>query len=56
MDEIFASAKRILVIWADDVDPESLPTFQETIQMKAKQALVAFENVHMLSDCKLLLC
>lgn len=52
MDEIFARAKSILVIWADDVDPENLPTFQDTIQTKAKQAQIAFENVQMLFDCK----
>ncbi len=52
MDEIFARAKSILVIWADDVDPDNLPTFQDTIQTKAKQAHIAFENVQMLLDCK----
>ena len=52
MDEIFARAKSILVIWADDTDPENLPVFQETLQTKAKQAHIAFENVQMLLDCK----
>jgi hypothetical protein len=52
MDDIFARAKSILIIWADDVDPENLPTFQDTIQTKAKQAHIAFENVQMLLDCK----
>ncbi len=52
MDEIFARAKSILVIWADGVDPDNLPTFQDTIQTKAKQAHIAFENVQMLLDCK----
>jgi hypothetical protein len=52
MDEIFAHAKSILIIWADGVDPENLPAFQDTIQTKAKQAHIAFENVQMLIDCK----
>ena len=52
MDEIFARAKNILVIWADETDPESLPVFQDTLQTKAKQANIAFENVQMLVDCK----
>ncbi|CAF0940278.1 unnamed protein product [Rotaria sp. Silwood1] len=50
MDEIFAHAKNILVIWAPDVKPENLPVFQETIQTKAKQASIAFENVDMLFE------
>jgi hypothetical protein len=53
MEEIFARAKNILIIWADGVDPENLPAFQDTIQAKAKQAQIAFENVQMLLDCKL---
>lgn len=52
MDEIFARAKSILVIWADDADPDNLPVFQDTVQTKAKQAQIAFENVQMLFDCK----
>jgi hypothetical protein len=52
MDDIFARAKSILVIWDDDSDSENLPTFQETIQTKAKQAHIAFENVQMLLECK----
>jgi hypothetical protein len=52
MDEIFARAKSILVIWADNDEPENLPVFQETIQTKAKQAHIAFENVQMLLECK----
>jgi anamorsin len=52
MDEIFARAKSILVIWADDVDPENLPTFQDTVQTKAKQAQIAFENVQMLFESR----
>ncbi|CAF2630318.1 unnamed protein product [Rotaria sp. Silwood2] len=50
MDDIFASAKSILVVWAPDVNPENLPMFQEKIQTKAKQARIAFENVEMLSE------
>jgi hypothetical protein len=53
MDEIFARAKSILIIWAYDNDPENLPAFQDTIQTKAKQAHIAFENIQMLLDCKL---
>ncbi|CAF1469878.1 unnamed protein product [Rotaria magnacalcarata] len=52
MDEIFACAKNILVIWASDVNPESLPSFQDTIQTKAKQAVIAFENVEMVIESK----
>ena len=52
MDEIFARAKSILVIWADGGDPENLPVFQDTLQTKAKQAHISFENVQMLLDCK----
>ncbi|CAF0831105.1 unnamed protein product, partial [Adineta ricciae] len=52
MDEIFARAKSILVIWADDTDPENLPAFQEILQTKAKQAHIAFENVQMLLDSR----
>jgi hypothetical protein len=52
MDEIFARAKSILVIWADDDDPENLPVFQDTLQTKAKQAHIAFENIQMLLECK----
>ncbi len=52
MDEIFANAKSILVVWLDDNDPENLPKFQDTLQMKSKQAQIAFENVQMLLECK----
>ena len=52
MDEIFARANNILIIWADNLDPEDLPVFQETIKSKSKQADIAFENVQMLLDCK----
>lgn len=52
MDEIFSSAKNILVIWADDVKPEALPIFHSTIQTKSNQATIAFENVRMLLECK----
>jgi hypothetical protein len=52
MDEIFARAKSILVLWAEDVDPESLPVFQEIMQTKAKQAHIEFENVQLLLECK----
>ena len=52
MDDIFARANSILIIWADNVDPENLPVFQEIIQSKSKQADIAFENVQMLLDCK----
>jgi hypothetical protein len=52
MDEIFARAKSILVIWTDNMDPENLPVFQDTLQTKAKHAHISFENVQMLLDCK----
>jgi hypothetical protein len=52
MDDIFAHAKSILVVWVDNTDPENLPTFQDILQTKAKQAHIAFENVEMLLDCK----
>lgn len=52
MDEIFAQAKNILIIWTDDVNPEKLPIFQESIQLRAKQARIAFENARMLFGCK----
>ena len=52
MDDIFARAKNILIIWADGTDPDDLPAFQETIQIKAKQAQIAFENVRMLIECE----
>jgi hypothetical protein len=52
MDDIFANAKSILVIWIDDIDPEKLSTFQEILQEKAKQASIAFENAQMLLECK----
>jgi len=52
MDEIFAQAKNILIVWVDDTNPEGLPTFQELIQTKAKKAEFAFENVKILLECK----
>jgi len=52
MDEIFASAKSILVVWMDDTDPESVPMFQETLDTKAKQAHIVFESVQLLLECK----
>jgi hypothetical protein len=52
MDDIFARAKSILVIWADDDASENLPIFQEIIQTKAKQAHIAFENVQMLLESR----
>ncbi|CAF3372282.1 unnamed protein product [Rotaria socialis] len=50
MNEIFAHAKSILVVWVDDVDSEILATFQETLQNKAQQAHIAFENVQKLFE------
>ena len=52
MDDIFARAKTILIIWADGTDPDDLPVFQEKVQTKAKQAQIAFENVRMLIECE----
>jgi hypothetical protein len=52
MDEIFAQAKSILIVWVDDTNPEALPTFQELIQTKAKKAEFAIENVKILLECK----
>jgi arylamine N-acetyltransferase len=52
MNDIFANAKNILVIWIDDTDAENLPTFQKILQTKANQAHIAFENVDMLLECK----
>lgn len=52
MEEIFAQAKNILIIWTDDANPEKLPAFQQTIQLKAKHARIAFENARMLFGCK----
>jgi hypothetical protein len=53
MNEIFANAKNILIVWIDDTDPNNLPGFQEVLQTKAKQAQIAFENAQMLFECKL---
>ncbi len=53
MNEIFANAKNILIVWIDDTDPNNLPGFQEVLQTKAKHAQIAFENAQMLFECKL---
>jgi hypothetical protein len=52
MDEIFAYAKSIIVIWVDNTEPENLPNFQKILQTKAKKAHLALENVQMLLECK----
>ncbi|CAF0795602.1 unnamed protein product [Rotaria sp. Silwood1] len=52
MNEIFAHAKSILVVWVDDVDSENLLSFREIIQTKAKRAHIAFENVQMLFESR----
>lgn len=52
MDEIFARAKNLLVIWGDNIDPENLPRFQQVIQAKADKAQIDYENVQMVLDCK----
>lgn len=52
MDEIFANAKSILVVWIDDVVPVNLPKFQDTLQMKSKQAQIPCESVPILLKCK----
>jgi hypothetical protein len=55
MDNIFAQAKNILIVWVDDVDPEKVPAFQKLIEPKAKQAEITSENVHILLECKIVL-
>lgn len=52
MDEIFARAKNILVIWGEGIDPENLPRFQQVIQAKADQAQIDYENVQMVLDSR----
>ncbi|CAF0938967.1 unnamed protein product [Didymodactylos carnosus] len=52
MDEIFANAKSILIVWFDSAKTENLLPFKEKIQMKAKQAEISFENAHMLNESK----
>ena len=52
MDEIFARAKNLLVIWGDNIDPEHLPRFQQVIQAKADKAQIDYENVQMVVDCQ----
>lgn len=53
MDEIFTRAKSILVVWTADVNPESLPAFQDVMHSKAPHATIAFENIEMIVECKL---
>ncbi|CAF2402213.1 unnamed protein product [Rotaria sp. Silwood2] len=52
MNEIFAHAKSILVVWVDDINSENLLPFREVIQTKSKQAHIAFENVQMLFESR----
>ena len=53
MDEIFGTAKSILVVWTADGDQEKLSAFQDVIQTKSKAAEIAPENVQVLLQCKL---
>ncbi|CAF0878072.1 unnamed protein product [Didymodactylos carnosus] len=50
MNEIFDNAKTILIVWFESAKPESLLPFKQTIQLKAKEANISFENAHMLNE------
>ncbi|CAF1418943.1 unnamed protein product [Adineta steineri] len=50
MDDIFANAKNILIIWTADTDSSKLPAFQQLIQEKSEQAQIEFENIEKLLE------
>lgn len=53
MDEIFANAKNILVVWLDHLNSEMLLQFEKTLQIKAKHANIVLEDLRKLFECKL---
>ena len=52
MDELFARSSDILIVWTDVTDQQRLPVFQETIQMKAKEAFLTVESMDQLFECE----
>ena len=52
MDEIFANAKNILVVWVDEANSEILMDFEDTLQTKAKRATIVMESMEKLFKCK----
>jgi hypothetical protein len=52
MEDIFANAKSVLIVWTADANQEKLSTFQDVIHTKSKQAEIAPEDVQVLLQCK----